>query len=51
MADLVDSEPAADFLDNAAWVICSTYHNVLKTSPGAAIFGRDMLFDIPYHAN
>jgi hypothetical protein len=26
------------FLDNAAWAICSTYHMVLKASPGAAIF-------------
>eukprot|EP00804_Cyclotella_cryptica_P007730 CCRYP_001348-RA/>CCRYP_001348-RA protein AED:0.32 eAED:0.32 QI:202/-1/0/1/-1/0/1/257/56 len=26
----------------------STYHTVLKTSPGAAIFGRDMLFDVFY---
>ena len=24
---------------------------VLKASPGAAIFGRDMLFDIPFIAN
>ena len=38
----------ATFLTNAAWTICSTYHTVLKASPGAAIFGRDMLFDIPY---
>ena len=29
----------------------STYHTVLKTSPGAAIFGRDMLFDIPFLAD
>jgi hypothetical protein len=27
------------------------YHTVLKTSPGAAIFGRDMLFDIPFLAD
>ena len=36
------------FLTNTAWAICSTYHMVLTASPGAAIFGRDMLFDIPY---
>ncbi len=35
------------FLSDAAWVVCSTYHTVLKASPGAAIFGQDMLFDIP----
>ena len=25
-----------------------TYHTVLKTLPGVAIFGRDMLFDVPF---
>ncbi len=39
------------FLDNAAWAIHSTYHTELKASPGAAIFGRDMLFDIPFIAD
>jgi hypothetical protein len=34
------------FLSDAAWAVCSTYHTVLKASPGAAIFGQDMLFDI-----
>ena len=33
-------------LTNASWAIRSTYHTVLKASPGAAIFGQDMLFDI-----
>ena len=27
------------------------YHTVLKASPGMAIFGRDMLFDIPFIAD
>ena len=40
-----------DFLVAAAWAICSTYHTVLKSLPGAAVFGRDMLFDIPYIAD
>jgi hypothetical protein len=39
------------FLSDAAWAIRSTYHTVLKVSPGAAIFGRDMLFDIPFIAD
>jgi hypothetical protein len=26
-------------------------HTVLKVSPGAAIFGQDMLFDIPFIAD
>ena len=38
-------------LTNTAWAICSTYHTVLKASPGAAIFGWDMLFDIPFLAD
>jgi hypothetical protein len=39
------------FLDNAAWANCFTYHTVLKASPGAPIFGQDMLFDIPFVAD
>jgi hypothetical protein len=39
------------FLDNAAWAICYTYHTVLKASPGKAIFGRNMLFNIPFIAD
>ena len=40
-----------ELLINIAWAIRSTYHTVLKATPGAAIFGRDMLFDIPYIAD
>ena len=36
---------------NIGWAICSTHHTVLGTTPGAAIFSRDMLFDIPYIAD
>ena len=39
------------FLVDASWAIRSTYHTVLKSTPGAAIFGRDMLLDIPYIAD
>jgi hypothetical protein len=46
MANSVTPNDVDVFLDNAAWAICSTYHRVLKASPGAAIFGHDMLFDI-----
>ena len=51
--DMVNSVDASDidtFLTNVAWAIRSTYHTVLKASPGAAIFGQDMLFDIPFLA-
>ena len=51
MAETVTESDIADFLTNAAWAVCSIYHTVLKTSPGAAIFGRDMLFDILFLAD
>jgi hypothetical protein len=51
MADTISESDIADFLTNAAWAVRSTYHTVLKASPGAAIFGRDMLFDIPFIAD
>jgi hypothetical protein len=51
MADSVTPDDVNVFLDNAAWAICSTYHTVLKASPSAAIFGQDMLFDIPFVAD
>ena len=51
MAESVEPADIDTFIDNAAWAICSSYHTVLKASPGAAIFGRDMLFDIPFIAD
>ncbi len=39
MADSVTPNDVEVFLDNVAWAIRSTYHTVLKASPGAAIFG------------
>jgi hypothetical protein len=51
MANSVTPDDVDVFLDIAAWAICSIYHTVLKASPGAAIFGRDMLFDIPFVAD
>jgi hypothetical protein len=47
----VDSQLIDEFITNAAWAIRSSYHTVLKATPGAAIFGRDMLFDIPFIAD
>jgi hypothetical protein len=51
MAKTVIPNDVDVFLDNVAWAICSTYHTVLKASPGMAIFGCDMLFDIPFIAD
>jgi hypothetical protein len=51
MAEMVKPSDIDIFLSDAAWAICSTHHTVLKASPGAAIFGRDMLLDIPFIAD
>jgi hypothetical protein len=51
MAELVKASDIDAFLSDAVWAICFTYHTVLKVSPGAAIFGRDMLLDIPFIAD
>ncbi len=51
MAETVIARHIDVFLSDAAWAVCSTYHTVLIASPGAAIFGRDMLFDIPFIAD
>ncbi len=48
MAKLVKASDIDVFLSDATWVVHSTYHTVLKASPGAAIFGLDMLFDTPF---
>jgi hypothetical protein len=46
MAQSVNASDINIFLADAAWAVRSTHHTVLKASPGAAIFGRDMLFGI-----
>jgi len=48
MANGVETGDIDAFLTGAAWVIHSTYHTVLKASPGAATFGWDMLFRTPF---
>jgi len=51
MADSVHPTDIDTFIDNAAWATRSTYHTVFKTSPGAAIFGQDMLFNISFQSS
>ncbi len=51
MADSVTPNDVNVFLNNAAWAIFSNYHTVLKASPGAAIFWRNVLFDITFVAD
>ena len=45
MPNTINESAIADILTNTA------YYTVLKTSPGVAIFGRDMLFDVPFLAD
>ena len=51
MADSVEPADIDAFIDNVTWAIRSTYHTVLKASPGASIYGQDMLFNIPFVAD
>jgi hypothetical protein len=51
MAKTITPDDVDVFLDNMVWAICLTYHTVLKASPGAAIFGSNVLFDILFIAN
>ena len=51
MANSLDPNDIGNFLNNVAWVVCSTYHAVLKATPGTTIFGWDMLFNIPFVAD
>jgi hypothetical protein len=51
MADTINESDIADFLTNAAWAVHSTCHTVLKTLPGVALFGWDMLFDVLFLAD
>ena len=51
MQDTCEPEMIDKILSNVGWAIRSTYHTMLGSSPGSAVFGRDMLFDIPYIAD
>ena len=51
MAKTITPDDVNVFLDNGAWAIPSTYYTVLKASPGVAIFGCNMLFNIPFIAD
>ena len=51
MSPTINATTIEDPLVNTIWAIRITYHTVLKSTPGAAIFGRDMSFNIPYVAD
>ena len=51
LSETVSSELVDNFLVNGAYAIHSTHHPVLTYTPSAAIFDRDVPFNIPYIAN
>ena len=51
MSDSVSDKDVSLFIVDASWAIQSTHHIVLKASPGSAIFGRDMVSNIPFVAD
>ena len=48
MSDSISDKDVSLFIADASWTIQSTQYTVLKASPGSAIFGRDISFDIPF---
>ena len=44
-------DPWGPILQNIAYAIRSTYHTTTEATPGQLVFGRDMLFDIPFTAD
>jgi hypothetical protein len=44
MAELVNASDIDVFLSDAAWAICSTYHTVLKASPGVLLMTSTLYF-------
>ena len=48
---LDEDNPWAGILSAAAFAICSTYHTILKATPGQLVFGRDMILNIKYIAD
>ena len=49
--DLEKNETYDDFFASISFAIRSTYHTSLETTPGTAIFGRDMIFPTSYAVN
>ncbi len=51
MDKIINDEMVDNFIVNVVWAVCSTHHTILTLLPYAAIFGRNMLFDLPYLAD
>ena len=51
MQDTCTPDMIDNFIANIGWAIRSTHYTLLGSTPGAAIFNRDMLLDLPYIAD
>ena len=51
MQDTCKFEMIDKILSNIGWALCSTDHTIFGSLPGSAVFGRDVLFGIPYLAD
>jgi hypothetical protein len=49
--ELDDKDPWGAFLSSAAYAIHSTFHTILKATPGQLVFGRDMVLPINFMAD
>jgi hypothetical protein len=49
MTKTISESDIADFITNAPWAVCSTHHTVFNASPRSVVFGRDMMFDVPFN--
>ena len=51
-SNLSDSHATINnFISDASFAIRSSYHTTLRATPSVAIFGRDLLFDVPFIDN
>ena len=49
--DFDEIDPWGPILQDVAYAIRATHHTTTKASPYQLVFGRDMLFNIPYTPN
>ena len=51
MANSVEPADIDTLINNSAWAICKTYHEILKASLSAATSEQDTIFDVPFIAH
>jgi hypothetical protein len=49
--EMDETYPLGPFLSSAAYAIRSTFHTILKATPGQLVFGRDMVLPIKFMAD